>query len=333
MPKHIARLLILMVAFAAAALYAKSFFTVDSFYRYGHYRADSVPEIASQDPVIQTSRACVSCHALRHAEWSANVHKTVQCEVCHGAAQGHPQKTAKLPVPSETARLCTQCHEAMPGRPLTSIRQITVSHHPPGPECIACHNPHAPKIGATVEAAGDVHAGHAGAATCAACHGPNGISPNPDWPNLAGQSNAYLVRAMSSLRIGARKSDLMGPMAQPLTDEDVRNLASYFSALSCRAPSTTSAGAASATIKELARSCSACHGDAGRGTGNSSLPRLAAQNPGYLAAALTAFKTGQRDNPIMTQVAQKLADADIAPLAAYFAGNGCSPHSLSEPKP
>jgi cytochrome c553 len=332
MPKHIIRLLILMVAFAGVAIFAKSFFTVDSFYRYGHYRADSVPEIAAQETGFQTSRACVACHPLRHAEWSANVHKAVICEVCHGAAQGHPQK-AHLTVPSETVRLCTQCHEAMPGRPLTSIRQIVVGKHPPGPDCIACHNPHAPKIGATVEAAADGHAGQAGAGNCAACHGPNGLSPNPDWPNLAGQSRAYLTRALANFREGVRKNDMMGPMAQPLQDGEVRNLAAYFSGLSCKAPAGKTSTAAAPAVRELAAGCASCHGDGGRGGSNDALPRLAAQNAGYLSATLTAFKAGQRGSPIMTQVAQKLADTEIAPLAAYFAAQGCTSHSQNEPKP
>jgi len=331
MPKHIFRLVILMVAFAAAAIYAKSYFTVDSFYRYGHYRADSVAEIASQEPAFQTPRACAGCHALRHAEWSGNVHKTVICEVCHGAARGHPAK-ARLAIPADTVGLCTQCHEAMAGRPLTSIKQIVVSRHPAGPDCIACHNPHAPKIGATVEMAGDIHAGSAGAATCAACHGPKGISPNPDWPNLAGQSPTYLTRALAAFKVGSRQNDMMGPMAQPLQDADVRNLASYFSALSCKSPAAGS-GTGSGALKDLARACEACHGEGGRGTTNASVPRLAGQNTGYLTATLTAFKAGQRNSPMMTQVAQKLADADLAPLASYFAGQACATHSNNEPKP
>jgi predicted CXXCH cytochrome family protein len=325
MPKHIARLIILMAAFAAAALYAKSYFTADSFYRYGHYRGDSVAEIAQREVAFVTPRACASCHALRHAEWSGNVHKVVMCEVCHGTAAGHPDK-AKVAIPADTARLCTQCHEAMAGRPLTSIRQITVSRHPPGPDCIACHNPHAPKIGATVEAAGDAHAGQASAGTCAACHGPQGVSVNPDWPNLAGQSATYLTRALASFRVGARKNEMMGPMAQPLADADVRNLASYFSTLSCKAPAAKPA-AASPAVLSLAKSCAACHGEAGRGSSNASLPRLAGQNPGYLVAAIKAFKSGDRPNPAMSAVTAKLADADIAGIAAYYAAQSCGPNS------
>jgi cytochrome c553 len=325
MPKHIARLIVLLAAFAAAALYAKSYFTADSFYRYGHYRADSVAEIAAREPAIQTPRACASCHALRHAEWSANVHSTVICEVCHGAAEGHPGH-AKMIVPADTARLCTQCHEAMPGRPLTSIRQITVGRHPPGPDCIACHNPHAPRIGAMREAAADPHAGRNSAGTCAACHGPNGISANPDWPNLAGQSASYLTRALASFKVGARKNDTMNPMAQPLQDADVRNLASYFSGLSCKAPASR-APAVPPAILDIAQGCAGCHGEAGRGSSNPSLPRLAGQNAGYLIASLKAFKTGARDNPTMSAIAGKLADADVAGVAAYYSAQSCGPNS------
>ena len=118
MPKHIVRLIGLIIAFLVVAFAAKSYFTVDSFYRFGHYRANSVPQIASQAPVYQTPAYCKSCHAERHAQWSGGNHKTVICEVCHGAAQGHPQN-GKLPIPSDTVRLCTLCHEAMTGRPST----------------------------------------------------------------------------------------------------------------------------------------------------------------------------------------------------------------------
>ncbi len=106
MPKHIIRLVVLIVVGAAAGLLAKWYFTAESFYEYGHYRANSVPEIAAQDPVYQTPRYCQPCHSERHAQWSANSHKTVICEVCHGAAQGHPQK-GKLPIPVDSVKLCT----------------------------------------------------------------------------------------------------------------------------------------------------------------------------------------------------------------------------------
>lgn len=79
--------------------------------------------------------------------------------------------------------------------------------------------------------AGDVEAGKAKAASCAGCHGANGVSSNPMWPNLAGQKDGYLVKAMKDYRDGNRNDPMMGPMAKPLTDEDIANLAAYYSSL------------------------------------------------------------------------------------------------------
>ena len=82
--------------------------------------------------------------------------------------------------------------------------------------------------------AADVEAGKAKAATCGACHGPAGISPNPIWPNIAGQKDQYLIAQMKAFRDGSRKNPMMSPMAAPLSDEDIDNLAAYFSSLSCQ---------------------------------------------------------------------------------------------------
>ena len=94
MPKHITRLILLMVALGAVAYAAKGFFTPESFYLYGHYRGNSVAEIASDKPKYKGSEYCQPCHAEQYAVWSKGVHhsvekgKLVQCEVCHGAAGG-----------------------------------------------------------------------------------------------------------------------------------------------------------------------------------------------------------------------------------------------------
>ena len=82
-----------------------------------------------------------------------------------------------------------------------------------------------------VAVAGDAAAGKAKSATCAGCHGPAGISSNPLWPNLAGQKEAYLVKQMKAFRDGTRADPMMAPMAKPLTDDDIANLAAYYSSL------------------------------------------------------------------------------------------------------
>lgn len=79
--------------------------------------------------------------------------------------------------------------------------------------------------------AGDAAAGKAKSATCAGCHGAAGISNNPLWPNLAGQKEAYLVKQMKAFRDGTRADPMMAPMAKPLSDDDIANLAAYYSSL------------------------------------------------------------------------------------------------------
>lgn len=79
--------------------------------------------------------------------------------------------------------------------------------------------------------AGDAAAGKAKSATCAGCHGAAGVSANPLWPNLAGQKDAYLAKQMKAFRDGTRTDPMMSPMAKPLSDDDIANLAAYFSSL------------------------------------------------------------------------------------------------------
>lgn len=83
----------------------------------------------------------------------------------------------------------------------------------------------------TVLAGGTQGASFDGAATCAACHGQNGISMSPMWPTLAGQHEDYLVHALKQYRDGGRKNPVMMPLAAPLTDTDIKLLAEYFSDL------------------------------------------------------------------------------------------------------
>lgn len=83
-------------------------------------------------------------------------------------------------------------------------------------------------------AEGDPTAGAQKASLCAACHGPKGISVNTLWPNLAGQNGPYLEKQMKAFRDGDRQEPTMQPFMAGLTDQDVADLASYFSSLGCR---------------------------------------------------------------------------------------------------
>lgn len=89
-------------------------------------------------------------------------------------------------------------------------------------------------FGASTAFAGDAAAGKVKAAVCAACHGANGIAMMPGYPNLAGQNEAYLVSAMKAYRDKQRNggmSAVMQMQAASLSDDDMANLAAYFSSL------------------------------------------------------------------------------------------------------
>ena len=81
------------------------------------------------------------------------------------------------------------------------------------------------------QAAGDVEAGKAKAAMCAGCHGAAGISAMGAWPNLAGQQADYLAKQLKDFKSGARKDPTMEPISSGLSDDDINNLAAYYSSL------------------------------------------------------------------------------------------------------
>lgn len=83
-------------------------------------------------------------------------------------------------------------------------------------------------IHAGAQAGGDIDAGKAKSAPCAACHGADGNSPSPAFPILAGQYEDYLIRAMQEYQSGTRKNPIMNGFAAPLSDQDRADLAAYF---------------------------------------------------------------------------------------------------------
>lgn len=86
-------------------------------------------------------------------------------------------------------------------------------------------------LGSTSTFAADIEAGKAKSATCAACHGANGISAIPMYPNLAGQKEMYLDKQMKAFRDGQRQDPVMGPMAKPLSDQDIADISAYYASL------------------------------------------------------------------------------------------------------
>jgi cytochrome c553 len=86
-------------------------------------------------------------------------------------------------------------------------------------------------LSVTAFADGDAAAGKAKSVTCAGCHGANGVSTNPMWPSLAGQKAYYLAKQLRDFRDGKRHNPVMAPMAKGLSDQDIENLAAYYSSL------------------------------------------------------------------------------------------------------
>jgi len=166
--------------------------------------------------------------------------------------------------------------------------------------------------------------------TCSVCHGNDGISPNSSFPNLAGQTETYLQSQLSDFRDRSRADHdakaYMWSMAGNVSGNSLKRIAQYFSALT---PPGSAAGedpvavAAGGKIfeqgidSENVTACQTCHG--AKAAGNGAFPRLAGQHRDYLVAQLKAFRSNERDNPIMHPVVEHLSDEQIGELAAYLA--------------
>ncbi|MDX2367795.1 MAG: c-type cytochrome [Colwellia sp.] len=200
-------------------------------------------------------------------------------------------------------------------------------------------------INAASAVEGNADAGMTKAAMCGACHGATGHSPSPTYPNLAGQKAAYIVKQLADFKSGARTDMMMAPMAANLSEQDMADLAAYFSSqerASEKATATTdssasapTASASSANIitftpakaiyagdvkagQEKSAMCASCHG----ADGNSPIaiyPKLAGQSASYIAKQLADFKSGDRVDPVMVGMVAALSEQDMNDLAAYFA--------------
>jgi len=230
----------------------------------------------------------------------------------------------------------------------------------------------APKVDATVTAApeatpapvvaladarpatwGDAKAGQTKAGACAACHGLDGNSADPQYPKLAGQHEAYVWRQLKLFKSGERANPIMQGMAAPLSAQDMRDIGAYF------ATQTPAAGVADDTTiaagpnqglafyavgERIWRggkrdagipACQACHGPTGRGIPGPTYPNVGGQHAGYSVAQLTFFRDGgtwgkdARANSIMSTIARNLSDEEIQGLATYLEGL----HAAGAPSP
>jgi len=164
-------------------------------------------------------------------------------------------------------------------------------------------------------AAGDQASGKSTAAACAGCHGEQGVSTNPANPSLAGQDAQYIATALQAYKEGARSDETMKALAAPLDEGTIKNLAAFYANQQPQPPNVRKPLATA----ELAQRCDRCHGVDGNST-DPRLPALAAQRVDYLESVLRAYQTGARKSSAMAAMSEALSDADVANLAAHYAG-------------
>lgn len=173
-------------------------------------------------------------------------------------------------------------------------------------------------------------------AACAACHGPDGQSNgNDQFPRLAGLQAAYLQKQLEDYASGARRNEIMTPIAQSLRQQERRDLAAWYASL----PGGGPAPGASASEEERQRgarvfnlgdagrglqACVNCHGANGAGLGPLN-PSLAGQWPAYARGQFEAWRQGGRANDVagvMREIAGRISDADLAAVSAWLAQQG-----------
>ena len=171
-------------------------------------------------------------------------------------------------------------------------------------------------LGSSASHAGDPEAGAQKAYTCLGCHGvKHYVNTYPTYhvPKIAGQHEEYIITALKAYRGKTRAHASMQANAGLLTDTDIEDIAAYFASLAGKEPRRIPDEAG---IEE-ARTCAACHGTDGNSTQTAN-PKLAGQYSSYIRQALADYRSGVRQNAIMSGFASALTDADIKKLANYF---------------
>ena len=184
--------------------------------------------------------------------------------------------------------------------------------------------------GSMANAAGDAAAGKSKSAACAGCHGMDGNSVNPEWPNLAGQHADYLTKQLMNFKSGERENELMAGQVAALNDQDMADLGAYYASLKGQV------GAADPEMVDVGQTiyragnaasgvsaCIACHSPTGAGNPQANFPALSGQHATYTVAQLKAFRAGARSNDaaqMMRNIAAKMTDAEIQAVSQYIQG-------------
>jgi len=179
-------------------------------------------------------------------------------------------------------------------------------------------------------AEGDAAAGQAKSALCGSCHGVDGNSLMAMNPKLAGQSVRYMVKQLQEFKSGARESAIMASMVLSLSDQDMEDIAAWYSS---QQPTIQGANPESIELAErlyrggnseiAVAACSACHSPTGKGNAPAGFPLLSGQHAEYTLQQLKNFRSGARQNDgsaMMRTVVERLTDKELEALASYVSG-------------
>jgi len=177
-----------------------------------------------------------------------------------------------------------------------------------------------------------VEAGQSKSVTCAACHGVDGNSVTPEWPNLAGQHPSYTVRQLNAYKAGNRSDAGMQGFAATLSDQDMLDIAAYFGAQTVAPrgadPELVSLGERiyrGGVPERGVAACIACHGPNGLGNPLAAYPRISGQHSTYVFNTLRAYAAGERRsdtayNQMMRNISELLFESEMRALASYVQG-------------
>ncbi len=164
-----------------------------------------------------------------------------------------------------------------------------------------------------------INAGKALSKPCESCHGADGNSVRAGVPSIAGLQPAYFIPSLKAYLSGERRgAAIMKNFKLSLSENDIRNLAAYFSVQQRNRSPLTEKLQKTVPSEALAPRCVGCHGVNGNST-HPAMPSLAGQNASYLIKAMQAYRDGERSNNMMVAVAKGLSDQDIAGNATFFA--------------
>lgn len=174
--------------------------------------------------------------------------------------------------------------------------------------------------------AGDVKAGQEKSVMCVACHGADGNSPVPMYPNLAGQSESYLTKQLADFKSGDRNDPVMAGIVAALSEKDMKDLGAFFAVQASKAGTGEASEVGhklyfGGDAKKGITACVACHGVKGKGMSHAGFPAIAGQNAEYLKKQIANFRDSSRandKNSMMQNIAIKLSDNDIEELVKYM---------------